>query len=374
MNMQRAEAYIEKSTDYSQIKCSGVWILGHLAGVESEINNIIKNIPVSINVDMSEVVKIDIAGTLLIEKIISSSKKNNKKITVTGYSDDTEVLMKYIEDEVDFNYKSKRIKFPKFFYPIGKWIVRKIRNILNFFSFLGEGISSVQVIISHPGRIAWKSILTVFHSNLYLAMPIVALLNFIMGGVLCYQMLVQLEKYGIELFIVNIVGMIILREFGVVITSIIAAGRTSTSFSAQIGSMVLNDEINALRAMGLHPMALLVIPKIIGLVIALPLLTVWADIFGMLGAMVIAKLKAGISIFTFIERLGQVTPASDFTMGILKAPVFALLIALVGCYHGFNVRKTANSIGYQTTQSAVQTLFLIIVTDSLFSLIFSWKM
>ena len=140
-------------------------------------------------------------------------------------------------------------------------------------------------------------------------------------------------------------------------TAIIAAGRTSTSFSAQIGTMIVNDEVDALQTMGIRPMELLVIPKIIGVVIALPLLTIWADIFGMFGALVTAKAIAGVNFYTFIERFQQVVPLRYFLVGLVKTPIFALLITLVGCFQGFRVEKTANSVGARTTHSIMTPTF-----------------
>ena len=182
----------------------------------------------------------------------------------------------------------------------------------------------------------------------------------------------QLETYGANIFIAYLSGMAIFREFAPLITAIIVAGRTSSAFTAQLGSMKINEEIDALLTMGLSPTELLVLPKVIGLLLVFPLLIFWADVFSILGAMLMSKSMLDVGYVDFLQRLKATVGLDQLMLGLYKAPAFAILIALVGCFQGFRVESTADSLGSQTTKSVVQALFLIIIADAIFSIAYSW--
>jgi len=165
--------------------------------------------------------------------------------------------------------------------------------------------------------------------------------------------------------------MAVLREFGPLMTAIIIAGRTSSAITAQIGTMILNEEVDALRTMGLSPMSRLVVPKVLGLLIVMPLLTFWADVFGVIGAMVMSKNMLNINYGDFLNRFQHVVAIKHYYIGLSKAPFFAMIIAAVGCFQGFRVAPNADSLGKQTTISVVQAIFLIIIADALFSILYS---
>jgi len=193
-----------------------------------------------------------------------------------------------------------------------------------------------------------------------------------MGIVIAYQGATQLERFGANIYVVDLVGLSMARELSPLITAIIVAGRSGSAYAAQIGTMKVTEEIDALRTIGVGPLDLLVLPKVIALMIALPLLTVYTDVMGVFGGMVMAEPKLGISFGTFVERLGYAVSLSSYLIGIGKAPVFAVIIALVGCYQGFQVTGSAESVGRRTTVSVVQSIFLVILVDALFSVVFNW--
>ena len=203
------------------------------------------------------------------------------------------------------------------------------------------------------------------------ALPILALLNFLVGVVLAYQMGVQLQKYGANIFIVDLLGLSILREFAPLITAIIVAGRTGSAFTAEIGSMIINEEIDALKTMGINPVRFLCLPKLLAMVLILPLVTVWGNIFGILGGMIVANNMLHIHFVPFLERFREVIGLSNYVVGLVKTPVFAMIITSVGCFQGLETARRADSVGKQTTKSVVQAIFLIIVVDALFSVLFS---
>lgn len=203
------------------------------------------------------------------------------------------------------------------------------------------------------------------------ALPIVGLLSFLLGVVVAYQGADQLRQYGANIFVADLVGLSMLREFAPLITAIIVAGRSGSAYAAQIGTMAVTEEIDAMRTIGIEPQELLVLPKILALVIALPLLTVFADVMGVLGGMVMAKAQLGVGFGEFMDRFAKAVSITSYLVGIGKAPVFAAIIAMVGCFQGFRTRGGADSVGRQTTRSVVQSIFLVIVADALFSVAFS---
>jgi phospholipid/cholesterol/gamma-HCH transport system permease protein len=183
---------------------------------------------------------------------------------------------------------------------------------------------------------------------------------------------IQLQTYGANAFIAYLCTMAIFREFGPLITAIIIAGRTSSAFTAQLGSMKINEEVDALETMGLSPTELLVMPKVIGLCIAFPLVVFWSDFFSLIGAMIMSKAQLGISYADFLQKVRESVGLKHLMLGLYKAPAFALIISLVGCFQGFCVEPTADSVGRQTTKSVVQSLFLIIIADATYTVIYSW--
>ena len=180
----------------------------------------------------------------------------------------------------------------------------------------------------------------------------------------------QLRTYGADIYIADLLGMSMLREFAPLLTAIIIAGRTGASFTAQIGTMKVNEEVDALNTMGLLPMEYLVLPKLFGMIIALPLLTLLADFTGVFGGMVMSKVMLGIDYDSFLKRFQDVIDIDVYFFGLLKAPAFAIIIAVISCYQGLQVRGSATSVGVRTTTSVVHAIFLIIVADAFFSIVY----
>jgi phospholipid/cholesterol/gamma-HCH transport system permease protein len=202
------------------------------------------------------------------------------------------------------------------------------------------------------------------------AIPIVGLMSFLIGIVLAFQGASQLQRFGAEVFVVNLVAISVLREIGVLMTAIIVAGRSGSAFTAQIGSMKVNEEVDAMQTLGLDPMEVLVLPRLFALMLTLPLLAFFADIMGLMGGALMAWIALDISPATFIERLRDAIGLWSFWAGILKAPFFAFLIAMIGCYEGFQVTGSATSVGHRTTRAVVEAIFLVIVVDAAFSIFF----
>jgi len=237
--------------------------------------------------------------------------------------------------------------------------------------FLGQNFLALAGWATHPRRIRWRPILFNLRSAGFDALPIVGLLSLLLGIVVAYQGADQLRQYGANIFVADLVGLSMLREFAPLMTAIIIAGRSGSAYAAQIGTMNVTQEIDAMRTIGIAPLEMLVLPKLIALVIALPLLTVFADVLGVVGGMLMARAQLGVGFGEFLDRFSKAISVTTYLVGIGKAPVFAAIIAMVGCFQGFRTRGGADSVGLQTTRAVVQSIFLVIVADALFSVAFS---
>ena len=237
-------------------------------------------------------------------------------------------------------------------------------------TFIGRAAAAVSDALRHPRSLRLPSLSRQIEETGINALPIIGLMAVMISIVIGYQGVAQLRPYGGEEFTINLVAVSMLREMGVLITAIMVAGRSGSAFSAEIGVMKARDEIDALNVMGMDPMALLVVPRVIGLVIALPLLTFFSDVMGLVGGAVISQLQLGVSPIQYVDRVRHALYASDLFVGILKAPVFGFLIAVIGCMHGLRGRGSADSVGRETTRAVVKTIFVVIVLDALFSILF----
>ena len=254
---------------------------------------------------------------------------------------------------------------------MGRGAEAALEQMVALLGFVGESAVAFAGCVAHPQRFRWRSILYNIRSAGFDALPIVGLLSFLLGIVVAYQGADQLRQYGANIFVADLVGLSMLREFAPLITAIIIAGRSGSAYAAQIGTMAVTEEIDAMRTLGIAPLDLLVLPKVIALAIALPLLTVFADVLGVFGGMLMARAQLGVGFGEFLDRFVQAVSVTAYLIGICKAPVFAAIIAVVGCFQGFRTRGGADSVGRQTTRSVVQSIFLVIVADALFSIAFS---
>ena len=255
---------------------------------------------------------------------------------------------------------------------VGRGAAGFAEHSLALLSFVGQGGVALAGSIAHPARMRWRPILHNIRTAGFDALPIVGLLSFLLGVVVAYQAATQLRRYGADLFVADLVGLSVLREFAPLMTAIIVAGRSGSAYAAQIGTMSVTEEIDAMRTIGISPIEMLVLPKVIALVIALPLLTFFADVAGLLGGMIMARAQLGMGFDLFADRVTNAVSATSYLLGIGKAPVFAAIIAVVGCFQGFRTKGGADSVGRQTTRSVVQSIFLVIVADAVFSVVFSF--
>jgi phospholipid/cholesterol/gamma-HCH transport system permease protein len=236
--------------------------------------------------------------------------------------------------------------------------------------FLGSIASQTVRTIFHPRRLRVAALVNQIEETGLNALPILGLLSFLIGVVFAFQGADQLRRFGAEMFTVNLLAISILREIGGLIAAIIVAGRSGSAFTAQIGTMTVNEEIDALETLGMNTAEVLVLPRIIGLIVALPLLTLYANMMGLAGGAVMSYFDLGITLPAFLRQLRSALTAWTFWVGLIKAPVFAFIIALVGCFEGLRVERNADSVGRKTTQSVVASIFLVIIADAMFTILF----
>ncbi len=261
--------------------------------------------------------------------------------------------------------------FAGFVARIGEVTLGLLARGYSILGFLGLVSVTAFAVLRHPRRLRLTAMLAQMERTGVDALPIVGLLSFLIGIVIAFQGADQLRQFGAQIYTVNLLGVGMLRELAVLMTSIILAGRSGSAFTAQLGTMRVNEEIDAMRAIGLDPIAVLVIPRLFALLLTLPMLTLYADFAGLLGGWLMTWGALGITVPQFLNQLHLALGGWTFWIGVIKSPFFAAIIALVGCYEGLCVGRSAESVGRQTTLSVVESIFLVIVGDAAFSILFS---
>lgn len=359
--------------EHNKFLCSGPWSVLALSNLSTKFQSSELPSGQKLTIDGSSISSFDSAGALALKQCLDELKHKENNVELTGFSDLHMQLIHLIEEKQEsLKYQIPRPVKESFVYELGKESVNKFMQVDGLIILIGDLSTKFTEALGYWRRFQLPSIISNINSAGLHALPIVGLLSFLIGVVLAYQMGLQLQTYGANIFIAYLSGMAIFREFGPLITAIIVAGRTSSAFTAQIGSMKINEEVDAILTMGLSPTELLVMPKVIGLLLVFPLLIFWADLFSIIGAMLMSKSMLDIGYYDFLNRLKSSVGLEQMMLGLYKAPAFAILIALVGCFQGFRVEASADSIGSQTTKSVVQALFLIIIADAIFSVVYSW--
>lgn len=372
--LSKSPALFVYSQELTCLKLTGQWNWQNID--ESYIKKITPEIhhtlPANITIDAKEIEDFDTIGASFIKNLIDDLKQENIQSELL-LNEKYQSLYLLVEKKISNKTEEKieRLNPITTAYYIGQRTYRYAKDFLNLVGFLGELTLSTFQWIKVPIRTKFKLVSEIVYNDGYKAVGIVCLLCFLIGIVLTYQMGGQLTTYGASIFIVNLLGLSLLREFAPLITAIIVAGRSGSAFAAQIGTMKVQEEIDALKTMGFSPVKRLVSPRVFGLIIGLTLLTVLADIASVFGGMVMSNTYLHIGFGEFLTRFQEVIAVKHFVLGLIKAPVFAILIAIVGCYRGFCVQGSADSIGRETTRSVVLSIFLIITADAAFSILYS---
>ncbi len=324
--------------------------------------------------DAAGIEALDTAGAWLLQTLLLRLSKEGVKVSLNGLRPEFARLMATVAPQLAAQAATPPSPAPDVPSPLarlGRRAAAGAGEVLERLVFVGECAQALAGWVRHPGRIRWRPVLFNIRSAGVDALPIVGLLSFLLGVVVAYQSADQLRRYGANIFIADIVGISMLREFAPLIAAIIIAGRSGSAYAAQIGTMAVTEEIDAMRTLGIAPLDMLVLPKVIAMSIALPLLTVCADLLGVAGGMVMAQSQLGVGYGEFLDRFAKAVSPGTVLVGVGKAWVFAAVIAIVGCFQGFRTRGGADSVGRQTTRSVVEAIFLVIVADALFSVVLS---
>ncbi|RPH59449.1 MAG: MlaE family lipid ABC transporter permease subunit [Acidobacteria bacterium] len=354
-----------------EARCVGAWTVHGISDLAGRLDAQSWPEEGNLVIDGSAISALDTSGAWLLHRTVRRLGKKGRQVRVEGLRPEFSSLLQLVASREVFQQVPAAAP-PSMLARLGKQAWSGLLGTVGFLSFVGESFTVLLRSLVQPHRLRWRPILHNIQIAGYEALPITGLLSFLMGIVIAYQGADQLQRFGANIFIVDLVGLAMLRELSPLLTAIIIAGRSGSAYTAQIGTMKVTEEIDALRTIGVAPQELLVLPKLVALIIALPLLTVYTDVTGILGGMIMARSKLGVSFDVFLDRLDEAIQLSSYWTGISKAPVFATIIALVGCYRGFHVSGSAESVGKQTTLSVVQSIFLVIATDAVFSIVFNW--
>ena len=359
------------ASEIARLHCTGAWTVQGIAQLEQQLKDMTWPVAVDLEIDSSAISSLDTSGAWLLRTMVSTLEQQGHNVRIAGLRTEFSSLLDLIPARSVISAPLTESR-ESLWASIGRQSWHSMENLFGMLAFVGESAIAIMRLIVQPRRIRWRAIFHNMQTAGFEALPIVGLLSFLMGIVIAYQGADQLQRFGANIYIVDLVGLAMLRELSPLLTAIIVAGRSGSAYAAQIGTMKVTEEIDALRTIGISPQELLVLPKMLALIIALPLLTVFADVTGIIGGMIMARSKLDVSFDVFIGRLGDAVSLSSFLTGISKAPVFAAIIALVGCFQGFQVGGSADSVGRQTTLSVVQAIFLVILADALFSVVFNW--
>lgn len=349
----------------------GDWTVDTISGLEGELSSVAERLKPGSVVDVGGLGRFDVAGAYLLDRTLRESEAG-EKIAIRGQHANAMQLLQTARKA--YAAPSEAPAGPQgimgFFDTVGRAIADIGEEIIETMGFFGEALVTTLRLLANPQRIRWVSIVHVMEIAGFNALPIVAMLSFFIGMVVAYLGARILGDFGASVFTVELVAFSMLREFGVVITGILLAGRTNSAFTAEIGAMKMRQEIDAMRVMGISPMEALVVPRVIAMLIVTPILTFGAMMAGIFGGVLVAWGELGISPAMFFGRVAEVVPAQHFWVGFTKAPAFALALAVIGCKQGLSVGGDVGSLGRRVTTSVVQAIFMIILMDALFALWF----
>lgn len=369
MPVELSNDFILRKTADDVYALDGDLTLDQTPLAEKEFTLLVKKAPLSLHLNGASLKKFDTAGALLLTQM----KGVLPQICFEGFSHDYASLLALVEKVNPAKPLAPKTQNVFLFYlrELGRKTIDIFKSAIGFIGFFGQVVIFLPKSIIHPSHFRLGSLARHIKETGIDAIPIVALVAFLISVVIAYQGTFQLRPLGAASFTVNLVTVSVLREMGVLLTAIMVAGRSGSAFTAEIGVMKVNEEVDALSMIGIEPFDILVIPRLLALLLTLPLLTFISDIVGLLGGYVTCSMILDISWQQYWEQVRHSIHLSSFTVGIIKAPVFAVIIGVVGCRLGMEVSGSAESVGTFTTRSVVESIFIVLVADALFSVLFS---
>ena len=357
----------EQETDHrhgSIYRVAGAITISRAATTQREIDAL----PDPLTIDLTDIERMDTVGAWIIYRTV-----RDRGAKVIGASRDEVSLLKQV-GEFDVPTRVVPEQERGFFHglaELGEWIAETGVTLVGLLGFFGATLISFANLIRRPRKFRVNAVVQRFDVVGVRALGIIGLMSFLIGIVIAQQGSVQLAQFGAEVYTINLIGRITTRELGTLMTAIMVAGRSGSAFAAQLGTMKITEEIDAMRTIGVSPVEALVIPRIIAAVVMMPLLAFWSMLLTLIGGGVFVWLSLGIPPLTYIQRLQDVIPITDLWVGLIKAPVFGFIIALAGCFQGMLVKGDSEEVGTRTTTAVVQSIFLVIVLDAVFAVFFS---
>lgn len=371
-SIESASVILDKTDEKLTVFAVGAWTIDHAAQLDQTIDAIKVTGRHRVMIDCGQMEKLDTAGAILIKNLTAKLAPAGPVIrgNLEPRYDHLLALVENSFGRADCIPPASNW-FLDIIADVGRAVEGAVLSLGQLISFIGFVLTALAGVIMRPWRFRFKATVYQIESVGLRALGIVGLISFLIGAVIVNQGAIQLAKFGADILVIDMLGITHLRELGVLLTAIIIAGRSGSAFTAQIGSMKLHEEVDAMETLGLRPVEVLVIPRFLALIIAMPLLTVYADILGIMGGATMASLQLDISFASFLVYLQEEVALSHYWVGVLKAPAFAAVIAICGCYQGLSVHSSADSLGYHTTKSVVQSIFLVIILDALFAIFFT---
>ena len=358
----------DSSAGRATMTLAGAWVLAHLS--ETVPDALDPGVAPGTLQLAGRASALDSAGALAIARQVARWEEGGWRVDMTSLPESQRKLISLLKSRLPDSHAPAPAR-EGVLARLGRATVGKLVEANAFLGFIGELVSRGGRLLLLPWRIRWREVVAEIEAAGLRALGIVGLLSFLVGMVMAYQAGATLQDYGANVLIVNLVGIITLREMGPLLTAIIVAGRTGSSYTAQLGTMRITEEIDALRAIGIPPFDILILPKVIALILVMPLLAVFANLMGLLGGSVVAAYRFEVSFAVYFDRLPEVVDLTTLMLGLIKMPVFAVVIALIGCMQGMRVAGSALAVGRATTVSVVQATFLVIVIDALFSVLYN---
>jgi phospholipid/cholesterol/gamma-HCH transport system permease protein len=321
-----------------------------------------------LTVDLSDVERMDTVGAWLVHKL-----ERDRGAKIVGATEDQQLLIDHVA-RADMPVKVKRdyeSTPSRMLAEVGEATQTAGRTVIGLLGFFGSLVITIANIIRHPRRFRFNAVTQQFEQVGVRALAIIGLMSFLVGIVIAQQGAVQLRQFGAEIYTINLIGRSAVKELGVLMTAIMVAGRSGSAFAAQIGSMKLSEEVDAMRTIGVSPMEALVFPRVLATVLMMPLLGFYAAIMAIIGGGIFCWVSLEIPPITFVQRIREVVPMTDLWQAMVKAPVFGMIIAMAGCYQGLQVKGNAEEVGARTTSAVVQGIFLVIVLDAFFAVFFT---
>ncbi len=363
----------EQDGDTFRLIVGGRWLISEARRLDPLMKTIDPNGSARVEFDCKALEQLDTVGAWLLLRTKRVLVQKGFKFGVVNVRDEYRALVHTIDH--DCTAPPVELPPPHTFIDrlarIGRAQIHALQQAYELIGFFGLVAFETVATILKPRRLRVAALFRQVEETGVNALPIVGLLSFLIGVVVAYQGADQLRQFGIEVFTVNLLGVGILRELGGLMAAIIVAGRSGSAFTAQLGTMKVNEELDAIETSGLNTIEVLVLPRLLGLMITLPLLTFYSNIMGLIGGMVMCYFDLSITIPAFLEQLRGAVVGWTFWVGLIKAPVFAFIIGLVGCYQGLHVERNAASVGALTTRAVVESIFLVIAADAAFSILFS---